>query len=137
MKVSRLPLTGCLEIVPPSFKDERGSFTKSFLAPALEPWGIDFDFREEFYSWSQPGVLRGMHFQVPPAAHGKFVQVLAGEILDVLLDLRTASPTFGRALSLPLSAAEPKVLYLPAGIAHGFKVVGNAPALVHYKTDHE
>lgn len=90
--------------------------------------------REEFFSTSADGVLRGMHFQVPPHAHQKLVYCIAGRVWDVLLDLRTASPAFGKAAGFELSAANRHVVHIPAGFAHGFLSLEGGSCLV-YKTD--
>ena len=90
--------------------------------------------REEFFSTSAKDVLRGMHFQIPPHAHQKLIYCVNGKVLDVLLDLRQCSPTYGRSISLELSAANRHVLYIPVGFAHGFLSMEDQSCLV-YKTD--
>src|SRR6266404_3584483 len=95
---------GLLVLQPRIFEDRRGLFVKTFHADLFRELGISFDLREEFYSISAKGVLRGMHFQLPPAAHSKLVYCLGGRVLDVMLDMRRSSPTFGRAFSCELDA---------------------------------
>lgn len=100
--------------------DARGSFTKVFHQPTLQSAGLNFDLQESYFSVSQQGVLRGMHFQLPPHQHTKIVYCAQGRIIDVVLDLRRESPTFGQYFSVELSAAEPRALFIPEGLAHGF-----------------
>lgn len=116
--------------------DERGYFLESYRKSAFEEGGIDAAFVQDNRSYSQRGVLRGLHYQRPPFAQGKLLTVLAGEIYDVAVDLRPKSTTFGQWVAERLSAANKRILYVPEGFAHGFQVV-SADALVHYKTTSE
>ena len=127
------PIAGVLVFCPRVALDERGSFVKSFHEGFFAGHGIQFTTREEFYSVSKKDVLRGMHFQAPPAQHSKLVTCLGGKILDVVLDLRSASPTFGRSWATELSEENHQVIYIPEGMAHGFYTL-SAQSLVHYKT---
>ncbi len=113
--------------------DFRGSFTK-LLHPSDFGFKRDssFQLRESFVSWSESGVLRGMHFQSPPHAHEKAVTCLAGRVLDVVLDLRRSSPTFGCSVGFELDGAAPSTVWIPVGCAHGFAVLGADRALLHY-----
>ena len=113
--------------------DDRGDFTK-LLHPADFGWaaGESLPVREMFATWSRPGVLRGMHFQSPPADHLKLVTCLAGEVMDVVLDLRRSSPAFGRHQVIRLDGAAPASIVIPRGCAHGFAVLGESPALMLY-----
>jgi dTDP-4-dehydrorhamnose 3,5-epimerase len=122
----------------PRFCDERGTFQKLFHAPAFEKNGFGAAVREEFVTVSQKDVLRGMHFQLPPAEHAKYVVCLAGKILDVVLDVRAGSPTFGKFAVFELGTGLGSVfgLALPTGIAHGFLALTDN-AVVHYQTTHE
>ena len=114
-------------------EDARGSFAKLLHPDDLGLGsGQAFPVRESFVSWSEPGVLRGMHFQSPPFAHDKAVTCLVGEVLDVVLDLRRSSPTYGRSVSFRLDGAAPATVWIPVGCAHGFAVLGNNRALLHY-----
>ncbi len=119
-------------------KDNRGSFTKLFQ-PADFNWTNTeyFKTREGFISWSSPGVIRGMHFQSPPADLDKLVSCLAGRVLDVVLDLRHSSPTYGQAIGFELSGEKPSSILIPKGCAHGFMVLGEAHALLHYAVSAE
>jgi dTDP-4-dehydrorhamnose 3,5-epimerase len=123
-------------IEPIVHSDERGRFVKSFHAACLAEDGLRFELREEFYSVSQRGVLRGMHFQTPPADHQKLVSCLVGRALDVLLDLRKRSSTYGAHFSLELRGDAPQLLWIPRGVAHGFLSL-EPGTCVAYKTDRE
>lgn len=129
------PLPGCYTIQSRKFEDDRGNFVKTYHAGLWNELGIDFQMQEEFYSFSKEGVLRGMHYQAPPAAHNKIVYCLTGRLLDVLLDLRTDSSTFGQAVSVALQAVDGRSIFIPKGIAHGFYAHEDNTCLV-YKTDH-
>lgn len=131
-------IPGVKWIKHPNRSDPRGCFTK-LLHPSdlgLEPSQF-FPVRECFVSWSEPGVLRGMHFQVPPSDHDKAVSCLSGQVLDVVLDLRRSSPTYGLAHGFELSGREPSTVWIPAGCAHGFAVLGTERALMHYAVTKE
>lgn len=128
------PLPGVKILRPFVFEDSRGNFVKPFHEGQLADHRIVMTVREEFFSTSAVGVLRGMHFQVPPHAHQKLVYCLTGRVLDVVLDLRRGSLTFGRAAGFELSAANRHVLHIPIGFAHGFLSLDPASCLV-YKTD--
>lgn len=117
------------------FKDQRGQFVKTYSQKMFEGWGFNFDFREEFYSYSSANVIRGMHFQLPPFDHEKIVYCPSGKVLDVLLDLRTG-PNYGKSTSLILSGDVPTVLFIPRGIAHGFKSLQDHSLMI-YKTSTE
>jgi dTDP-4-dehydrorhamnose 3,5-epimerase len=128
------PLPGVKILRPFVFEDARGNFVKPFHEDQLAAQGIRLTVREEFFSTSAAGVLRGMHFQVPPHAHQKLVYCITGRVLDVVLDLRKASPTFGQAAGFELSAANRHVVHIPVGFAHGFLALEDRSCLV-YKTD--
>lgn len=124
-------LTGCHEIQPRVFDDARGRFVKAFHKDAFASLGLHTDFAEEYYSHSRRGVIRGMHFQSPPADHVKLVYCVQGEVFDVVLDLRVGSPTFGRTATFHLSAAKGNLIYIPKGLAHGFCVTSETATLVY------
>lgn len=128
------PLPGVHVIESFHAVDERGQFVKTLRSDWLKSAGVQFELREEFYSVSQRGVLRGMHFQIPPADHQKLVTCIVGTVLDVLLDVRSG-PTYGQTWSLELSAANPRTLLIPRGIAHGFLSLSQGSIML-YKTDH-
>lgn len=123
---------GCFEIVCPQSTDSRGQFVKTYRADLFKEQGLRQDWREEYYSISRRDVIRGMHFQSPPMDHAKMVHCLEGAILDVVLDLRSGSPTYGQTASFELSAKKANSLYLPAGIAHGFLSLKDR-TIVQYK----
>lgn len=128
-----LPLTGLRRVEPRLARDARGSFAKIYHRELFRQAGAAFEPAEQFFSSSAAGVLRGMHFQVPPADHAKLVCCLQGAILDVVLDLRRASPTYGRHVTAELSGENGYALFIPAGCAHGF-LSRTDGALVSYLT---
>lgn len=136
LSVTPLPLAGAVVVEPIVHRDERGSFVKTFHAAQLAEAGLRFELREEFFSVSHRGVLRGMHFQTPPFAHQKLVSCAAGRVLDVLVDLRRGSATYGAACSLELSAERPQTVWAPPGLAHGFLSLED-DSCITYKTDRE
>ncbi len=127
------PLSGAYELLPSVLGDERGRFIKTYHEPAFAELGLPFVLAEEFLTTSQHGVIRGLHFQSPPHDHIKVVCCVVGEVLDVLLDLRVGSPTYGQHARFFLSAERSTVLYIPPGIAHGFCVTGPGDATLLYK----
>lgn len=121
--LKKTSIPGVYEIEMFHAGDERGSFTKSFHRQTLESHGLNGDFRESFFSVSSPGVIRGMHFQLPPHDHQKLVYCNRGALIDVILDLRNGSPAYGKSAAFELTEQNHKALYIPTGIAHGFKVL--------------
>ncbi|MBB6327897.1 dTDP-4-dehydrorhamnose 3,5-epimerase [Algoriphagus iocasae] len=120
MELIETNLKGCFVIQPKTFSDSRGALTKVFHSPTFKELGLRVDFQEEYYSVSSKGVVRGLHFQVPPDDHVKCVSCLNGSIFDVVVDIRTSSPTFGQHYSTVLDHRNPTLLYIPPGMAHGF-----------------
>ncbi len=118
----------------PFFKaaDNRGFFAKPFSAEQFEKWGLETQWTECFYSMSKPKVLRGMHDQKAPHAMTKCIWVTSGSILDVILDLRKDSATFGKTFSVALDSDTPKAVYIPEGCSHGFTVTSDTDAQVFY-----
>lgn len=114
------------------FQDERGIFNKPFATPSLEENGIRFTVAETFFSNSPAGVLRGLHFQVPPFEHNKIVVCLNGQVLDIVVDLRVGSPTFGKHLHFELSANRPHALFIPKGLAHGFYSLSDQSLMAYW-----
>ena len=104
-----------------NFNDERGIFVKTFNKNAFNELSLNFEIRESYYSISKRNVIRGMHFQSPPHDHEKLVYVPQGAILDVVVDLRKKSPTYGKYISVELSDQNNKSIFIPKGFAHGFK----------------
>lgn len=127
-------IPGCVEVQPPVMDDERGRFVKVFHSDAFAELGLATEFKEEYYSHSKLGVVRGMHFQTPPADHAKLVYCPHGEVFDVVLDLRVGSPTYGEVATFALSAAKGNYVYIPKGLAHGFCTVSDSATLVYKVT---
>ena len=127
-------LLGCFLLTPRVFRDTRGTFVKTFMSTAFNEMGLTTEWAEDFWSVSSRGVLRGMHFQLPPHAHAKTVTCLEGQIFDAVLDLRAGSPTFGMHQTFYLDANAPVILFIPRGLAHGFQALSES-ALVLYKTE--
>lgn len=120
MKITETKLTGLklIQFVNPT--DNRGKFVKFYNETAFHVNNFDFDLKEAYYSVSKKGVIRGMHFQIPPMAHKKIVFVSNGKIKDVTLDIRKESPTFGQTYSIELTSTNNIAVYIPEGFAHGF-----------------
>jgi dTDP-4-dehydrorhamnose 3,5-epimerase len=114
------PLADALIIVPNVFEDERGYFFESFNQEQIQQQIGNYNFVQDNQSLSQKGVLRGLHFQNPPYEQGKLVRVLAGSVLDVIVDIRKNSPTYGKHFSYVLCATKKHALWVPPGFAHGF-----------------
>jgi dTDP-4-dehydrorhamnose 3,5-epimerase len=121
-----------LVIEPRVLRDERGFFVETYHAPRYRAAGIDVDFVQDNHSRSVRGTLRGLHWQGEPHPQAKLIRVLDGEILDVAVDVREGSPTFGRWVAVPLAADTFRQLFVPIGFAHGF-LVTSAYAEVEYK----
>ncbi len=131
MKASKTSLEGLVLIEPRVFGDERGFFLESYNERTMAEMGIHDRFVQDNHSFSMQRVVRGLHYQIPHP-QGKLVRVAGGEILDVAVDLRRNSATFGRWEAFRLSGENKKMLWIPAGFAHGFRVV-SATANVLYK----
>jgi dTDP-4-dehydrorhamnose 3,5-epimerase len=115
-------------------QDARGFFLETYKRSAFAAHGIDVSFVQDNYSRSVCGVLRGLHFQKPPSAQGKLVQVIRGEVLDVAVDIRRGSPTYGQWAGLRLSGDRFQLLYIPVGFAHGFCVLSDEADFVYKVT---
>lgn len=134
MKVSQTAIADVLLIEPRIFGDARGYFFESFNARAFrEAIGRELDFVQDNHSHSSRGTLRGLHYQLPPAAQGKLVRCVRGEVFDIALDLRQSSATFGHWVAEFLSADNHRQLWIPEGFAHGFLVVSETADFL-YKT---
>ncbi len=121
MYVERLTIREVIEIGPDRYEDERGFFSETYSRRALAEAGIEEEFVQDNHSLSVPqGTLRGLHFQTPPAAQAKLVRVVRGAVLDVAVDIRVGSPSYGQHVSSTLSAKDWNQLYVPQGFAHGF-----------------
>jgi dTDP-4-dehydrorhamnose 3,5-epimerase len=135
MKLIDTALEGVVIIIPDIYGDERGYFYESFNTKAFAQLiGRDITFVQDNESLSHEGVVRGLHYQLPPCAQSKLVRVVRGAILDIVVDIRRGSPTFGKYVAVELSAENHHQLFIPRGFAHGFKVV-EGEAVVQYKCD--
>ncbi len=136
MKAIATDLPDVLILEPRVFGDERGFFFESFNARTFEEaTGLKRDFVQDNHSRSQKGVLRGLHYQLQQS-QGKLVRVTAGEVLDVAVDVRRSSPTFGRWVSVLLSAENKRQLWVPEGFAHGFVVLSEFAEFLYKTTDY-
>lgn len=120
MKKINTTIDGLFVIEPRVFEDNRGYFFESFNADKFIDLGINKVFVQDNQSLSQKGVLRGLHFQNPPYAQAKLVRVIKGAVLDIAVDIRKNSPTYGQTFSIELTEQNKKMLYIPEGFAHGF-----------------
>jgi dTDP-4-dehydrorhamnose 3,5-epimerase len=134
MNVIKTELEGVVIIEPRVFKDERGYFFESFSQKNFEEKVCKTEFVQDNESKSTYGVLRGLHFQKPPYAQSKLVRVVKGKVLDVAVDIRKGSPTFGKHVAVVLSAENKRQFFLPRGFAHGFAVLSDE-AVFQYKCD--
>ena len=134
MNIIRTALEGVLIVEPKVFGDARGYFFETWRQDAYAAAGIDCQFVQDNESKSSFGVLRGLHWQAAPHTQAKLVRVVSGAVLDVAVDIRRNSPTFGRHVAIELSAANKRQLFIPRGFAHGFAVLSQE-AIFAYKCD--
>ena len=127
------PIEGIKLITLAPIRDERGWFLKTFHAPTFAAAGLETNFPESFVSLSKRNVIRGMHFQTPPHDHAKIVRCVSGQVLDVALDIRKDSETYGQHATFKLDADNPQAVYMPSGIAHGFLTLSDE-AVLEYQT---
>ena len=120
MEIIKTPIEGLLVIKPIIFEDDRGHFFESWSKESFKNIGLDLDFVQDNQSLSQKGVLRGLHFQNPPFAQGKLVRVIKGSVIDVAVDIRKNSSTYGKHYSVELSEENKTAFWIPPGFAHGF-----------------
>jgi dTDP-4-dehydrorhamnose 3,5-epimerase len=132
MNVISLPLEGLKLVELKLHGDQRGFFVERFNRQRFEENGLPLDYAQDNHSRSAPGVLRGLHYQVSPP-QGKLVGVIRGKIWDVAVDIRPHSKTFGKSYGVELSDVNGRLLFVPAGFAHGFCVLGEEPADLLYK----
>jgi dTDP-4-dehydrorhamnose 3,5-epimerase len=116
-------LPGCFVIRPHPFVDGRGAFVKTFHAPGFEALGLETVMQETFWSTSKRAVIRGLHYQAPPHDHAKIVTCVRGAMFAAVVDLRSRSSSFGRHIVVALDADDPRVIYVPRGMAHGFQAL--------------
>ncbi len=133
MKIQTTPLMGALVIEPDIFEDQRGFFMESFQRLKYRTVGIAVNFVQDNISNSRYGAIRGLHYQYPQA-QSKLIQVLAGEVFDVAVDIRLGSPSFGKWFGITLSGDNKRQFFIPKGFAHGFCVLSDS-AIVQYKCD--
>ncbi|OYU27260.1 MAG: dTDP-4-dehydrorhamnose 3,5-epimerase [Burkholderiales bacterium PBB2] len=136
MKITPTDLPEVLILEPRVFGDARGFFTESWSEKVFnQAVGADFHFVQDNHSRSARGVLRGLHFQLPPHAQGKLVRCVAGAVFDVAVDIRRSSPNFGRWVGVELSADNHRQLWVPPGFAHGFLVLSDSADFLYKTTD--
>ena len=137
MQVERLKIPEILLVEPTKHGDQRGFFSETFRADAFAVNGIEANFVQDNHVRSaQKGVLRGLHFQVPPRAQGKLVRCVRGAILDVGVDIRLGSPTYGQHVAVELSAANWHQLWIPPGFAHGYITLEDDCEVIYKVTDY-
>jgi dTDP-4-dehydrorhamnose 3,5-epimerase len=136
MEVKQYPLAGLVEFTPRIFADDRGVFFETFSARLMAQAGADVDWVQDNQSNSKKGVLRGLHFQRPPHAQAKLVRVGQGRALDVAVDLRRDSPTYGQHQLVELTAERGNMLYIPAGFAHGFMALEDNTVFLYKCSDY-
>ncbi len=123
MNFIKCDIPGLILIEPNVMADSRGLFTKVFTRELFLTNNLDLDVAETYYTISSKGVIRGMHFQVPPMDHNKLVYVTKGSVMDVVLDIRKGSPTYGKYFNTILNDENRNIMYIPKGCAHGFKAL--------------
>ena len=136
MKVTPTVLQGVFVVEQDVFKDKRGAFVKTFQRSFFTSHGLECDFCENYYTKSHEDVIRGMHFQTPPHDHAKLVTVIQGTIVDVILDIRRASPTYGQHVEIELSRENRRSIYIAKGLAHGFGTLSDS-AIAYYMVTSE
>jgi dTDP-4-dehydrorhamnose 3,5-epimerase len=134
--INRLGLDGVVEIIPPKSPDARGFFSETYNKDRLAETGLRLDFVQDNHSYStQRGVLRGLHYQLPPKAQDKLVRVVRGRIFDVAVDIRRASRSFGKWVGIEVSADKWNQILIPKGFAHGFVTLEDDTEVVYKVTD--
>lgn len=142
MKIRTTHIPDLLIIEPKVFGDHRGYFFESYNKDLLEEAGIDAEFIQDNESFSSAGVVRGLHFQTPPKAQGKLVRVQRGRVLDVAVDIRKGSPTYGEHVAIELSGENKTMFWIPPGFAHGFATLEDDTVFLYkctntYSPEHE
>lgn len=131
MTFTPLAIPDVIRIEALALTDERGFFMETYKASVFRAHGITADFQQDNHSCSHRGVLRGLHYQLPPHDQGKLVRVVEGRIWDVAVDIRPQSPTFGKSVGIELSGTTPTLLWVPPGFAHGFVVLSEKAHFVY------
>lgn len=134
MEIIHTPFEGLKVIQPKVWGDARGHFFESYSEAAFKAAGLPTDFVQDNQSLSASGILRGLHFQAPPFAQGKLVRVIMGAVLDVVVDIRKGSATYGEHFKIELSADNNKMLWVPPGFAHGFLTLQDDTIFVYKVT---
>jgi len=135
LKVTETKLQGVLVLEPACFRDSRGLLMETFNQARMASLGLPTDFKQDNFSLSRASVVRGIHYQIGKP-QGKLVRVVTGEALDVVVDLRRSSPTFGQHVSIELSGDAAKMVWIPEGFGHGFSVLSEHVALTYKVTDY-
>ena len=123
MNIETFPILGPVLFTPKVIADERGHFFESYSKEFFRSHGIEVDFVQDNQSLSNKGIVRGLHFQAPPFEQGKLVRVCRGSVIDIIVDIRKSSDTYGQSLSIELSDKNFKIFWVPPGFAHGFSVL--------------
>ncbi len=134
--IKELEINGLFLITPDKYGDERGFFSETYNKKLLVRSGIDAEFLQDNHSLSAVHVVRGLHFQTPPHAQGKLVRITRGAALDVAVDIRKGSPTYGNHVAVTLSADNWRQLWIPAGFAHGFCTLEPDTEIVYKVTEY-
>lgn len=132
-RVKQLEIGGCYLITPTVFMENTCDLIRIFNDTQFNIYGLSTEFKEEYYAIAKPGVVRGMHFQLPPGEHDKLITCLSGEIQDIVIDLRKESKTYSKYTIVELNEDNRNLMYIPRGCAHGYYIKGNKEALVYYK----
>lgn len=136
MQTKKFDIEGPLLLIPDVFSDSRGYFFESFSKKLFESHGVAYDFVQDNQSLSAKGTLRGLHFQAPPFAQGKLVRVACGSVIDIIVDIRKSSPTFGKNITIKISDKNYYQLWVPPGFAHGFSVIEDNTIFQYKCTDY-
>ena len=120
MQFIKTDIEGLVEVIPQKFHDSRGYFFESYNSNTFTEGGLDISFVQDNQAFSPKGVLRGLHLQLDPYAQAKLVRILVGRVIDVAVDLRKDSPTFGKSYAVELDSESQKMLFIPKGFAHGY-----------------
>ncbi|MGE0054065.1 MAG: dTDP-4-dehydrorhamnose 3,5-epimerase [Hyphomicrobium sp.] len=137
MKFERLAIPDVVLITPKMFRDERGFFSEVWTARSFSEAGLELDFVQDNHAFSKPkGTMRGLHFQLPPKAQDKLVRCTRGAILDVAVDIRRSSPTFGKHVSAVLSEENWQQLFVPKGFAHGYITLQSDTEVLYKVTEY-
>ena len=134
MKITKTEIEGVVIIEPRIFEDSRGYFFEAFSEREFAEQVCDCNFVQDNEALSSYGVVRGLHFQLPPHAQSKLVRVVKGKVVDIAVDIRQSSPTFGKHVAVELSADNHRQVFIPRGFAHGYAVLSDE-AIVEYKCD--